>query len=156
MVTGSRRSWPHPVEMAIVLQHIRRAGPSSTPTHVKENKRTHIHIHIYTYTMSDTKFQASTPAFTANHPTTSPDQHYYQGQTEAPVPPYQQGTPDYVAPQPVQLNTYGNSHNTHGNSQYLHATPLTALTRGPAPVDCPMCGRRALTATTLSTGNFTQ
>ncbi|KAL0633929.1 hypothetical protein Q9L58_007171 [Maublancomyces gigas] len=99
--------------------------------------------------MSDTKFQAGTPAFTANHPTASPDQHYYQGQTEAPIPPYQQGTPNYEVPQPVQLN------NTHGSSQYLHATPLTALTRGPAPVDCPMCGRRALTATTFSTGNFT-
>lgn len=98
--------------------------------------------------MSDTKFQTHTPEFTANHPTTSPDPHYSQGQTEIPVPSYQ-STPGYAAPQPIQLET-------RGSGQYLNATPLTALTRVPAPVDCPMCGRRALTATTASTGNFTQ
>ncbi|KAF9740375.1 hypothetical protein PMIN04_006684 [Paraphaeosphaeria minitans] len=38
---------------------------------------------------------------------------------------------------------------------YQNAVPLMNLNRSPAPVDCPACGQRAMTATQLETGNTT-
>jgi hypothetical protein len=39
---------------------------------------------------------------------------------------------------------------------YLTAMPLTALNEGAAPVDCPVCGQRALTKAEYTSGNTTQ
>ncbi|KAH7230907.1 LITAF-like zinc ribbon domain-containing protein [Fusarium tricinctum] len=43
----------------------------------------------------------------------------------------------------------------HANSQYKSVAPIAALGRSPAPVDCPSCGQRALTATSFAVGNTT-
>jgi len=42
-----------------------------------------------------------------------------------------------------------------GGPQYLNATPLSALTSQPQPVDCPNCRKRVLTRTAFRTGNMT-
>lgn len=40
--------------------------------------------------------------------------------------------------------------------QFMHATPLQSLNRGPAPVDCPVCSERAMTNIHFEVGNTTQ
>jgi lipopolysaccharide-induced tumor necrosis factor-alpha factor len=39
---------------------------------------------------------------------------------------------------------------------FVSAVPLQALNQGPAPVDCPVCGTRAMTTTTYEAGSTTQ
>jgi lipopolysaccharide-induced tumor necrosis factor-alpha factor len=39
---------------------------------------------------------------------------------------------------------------------YQNVTPIASLGRGPAPVDCPACGQRAMTNVAFETGNTTQ
>ncbi|RAL14485.1 LITAF-like zinc ribbon domain-containing protein [Aspergillus homomorphus CBS 101889] len=45
--------------------------------------------------------------------------------------------------------------NTHPPSGYNTATPLHALQRGPAPVDCPVCRHREMTRVQPEAGNTT-
>ncbi|KAI9141490.1 LITAF-like zinc ribbon domain-containing protein [Paraphysoderma sedebokerense] len=40
-------------------------------------------------------------------------------------------------------------------STFLSVTPIQALNRGPAPVDCPMCGIRGMTTISFETGSAT-
>lgn len=47
-------------------------------------------------------------------------------------------------------------HSPNSSREYLTATPIRSLTNHAAPVDCPMCGKRAMTRTTAKSGNFTQ
>jgi predicted RNA-binding Zn-ribbon protein involved in translation (DUF1610 family) len=42
-----------------------------------------------------------------------------------------------------------------GGQQFLQATPIPALTRGSAPVDCPICGQRKLTSVSYEVGSTT-
>ncbi len=55
-----------------------------------------------------------------------------------------------MAQQPVQAAPAAN------DSQYKTVTPIAALGRSSAPVDCPSCGKRTLTATTFIVGTTTQ
>lgn len=57
--------------------------------------------------------------------------------------------PQAIYSQPEQMDV-------HGGSQYINATPLLELKRTAAPVDCPKCGRRAMTSTSAKTGGLTQ
>ncbi|RPA99437.1 hypothetical protein L873DRAFT_1683883 [Choiromyces venosus 120613-1] len=42
-----------------------------------------------------------------------------------------------------------------GGQQFLQATPIPALSRGSAPVDCPICGQRKLTSVSYEVGSTT-
>jgi LITAF-like zinc ribbon domain len=52
--------------------------------------------------------------------------------------------------QPVQQHQY------IPQPVYVNAVPLGGLNMGPAPVDCPTCGHRALTKINYVAGNQTQ
>ncbi|KAF4546699.1 Lipopolysaccharide-induced transcription factor regulating tumor necrosis factor [Lasiodiplodia theobromae] len=75
--------------------------------------------------------------------TIQPDHAYHQ------QPPYDHN--QYYAQQQQQQQQQQHP----GAQQYRTATPIANLNRSPAPVDCPACGHRALTATTFQTGNTT-
>jgi hypothetical protein len=61
---------------------------------------------------------------------------------QEPVPPIQQQ--QYI---PQQMNP---------QQTYMNASPLNALTMGSAPVDCPLCGVRAMTRIEFVAGSQTQ
>jgi len=42
-----------------------------------------------------------------------------------------------------------------GGAQFLQATPIPALSRASAPVDCPICGQRKLTSVSYEVGSTT-
>ncbi|KAG0632816.1 hypothetical protein HOY80DRAFT_1141859 [Tuber brumale] len=42
-----------------------------------------------------------------------------------------------------------------GGQQFLQATPIGALSRASAPVDCPICGQRKLTSISYEVGSTT-
>ena len=97
-------------------------------------------------------------------------QNTYQ-QIQQPQNTYQQGIPMTADPQvqgqqpgqqqlqgqqPVQQQFQGQQQGQQQQQLYVSATPIAALNRSPAPVDCPSCGQRALTITNLEVGNTTQ
>ncbi|MDI1486220.1 MAG: hypothetical protein OHK93_005446 [Ramalina farinacea] len=93
--------------------------------------------------------QPSQPALA--HVPTGNEKHEYQinqagMQSPQPQPLQHQGS------QPLQQGQYNAGAQQKG---YQTATPLQALNRSPAPVDCPCCHARALTVTKPSTGNMT-
>ncbi|EXA32748.1 hypothetical protein FOVG_16081 [Fusarium oxysporum f. sp. pisi HDV247] len=53
------------------------------------------------------------------------------------------------------INTAQVTQTPHVTSQYKTACPIATLGRSPAPVDCPGCGKRALTSTSFLVGNTT-
>ncbi|KAI5859128.1 LITAF-like zinc ribbon domain-containing protein [Tricharina praecox] len=64
--------------------------------------------------------------------------------SQTPAPMYGEKAPDYHL-QPQQTGAQGH--------QFLTAMPLASLSRSPAPVDCPSCGARALTACSYQSGD---
>ncbi|PYH98021.1 hypothetical protein BO71DRAFT_89013 [Aspergillus ellipticus CBS 707.79] len=87
-----------------------------------------------------------------------------------PAPPYEEPaeihelapaynpTPTYSQPSPIQPPEQPNRTFYAGSqhpSGYSTATPLHALQRGPAPVDCPVCGHREMTRVVGESGNTT-
>ncbi|PYH49596.1 LITAF-like zinc ribbon domain-containing protein [Aspergillus saccharolyticus JOP 1030-1] len=69
-------------------------------------------------------------------------------------PPMETIQPSVEARQPLDSsqNFYAGTHHTSG---YNTATALHALQRGPAPVDCPVCGHREMTRVQAEAGNTT-
>jgi hypothetical protein len=74
---------------------------------------------------------------------------YDQGQSQS--LPLQAGY--YAEPKPDER---GPTVVAHGQDQVGDAVPLTTLNRGSAPVICPVCHRRAMTATVHKSGGVTQ
>lgn len=72
------------------------------------------------------------------------------------VPAYTQPpagqTPEIQPHQPQQTFYAGSQH----PSGYNTPTPLYALQKTPAPVDCPACGERKMTRVEAETGSSTQ
>lgn len=66
-------------------------------------------------------------------------------------PPTEQ-TPEIQPHQPQQTFYAGSQH----PSGYNTPTPLYALQKTPAPVDCPACGERKMTRVEAETGSSTQ
>jgi hypothetical protein len=56
----------------------------------------------------------------------------------------------YYQPAPPQAQPMG------APQTYYTAVPIIALSQGPAPVDCPVCRKRALTMIEFQAGNTTQ
>ncbi|GKZ41933.1 hypothetical protein AbraIFM66951_011679 [Aspergillus brasiliensis] len=88
-----------------------------------------------------------------------PDHEEQQAEThelpsrEAPTytqPPTEQ-TPEIQPHQPQQTFYAGSQH----PSGYNTPTPLYALQKTPAPVDCPACGQRKMTRVEAETGSST-
>ncbi|RAK75798.1 LITAF-like zinc ribbon domain-containing protein [Aspergillus fijiensis CBS 313.89] len=69
-------------------------------------------------------------------------------------PPMETITPPPQPHEPSSQNFYAGTQ-THHTSGYNNATPLHALQRGPAPVDCPSCGSREMTRVVAEAGNTT-
>jgi hypothetical protein len=67
---------------------------------------------------------------------------------QQPTPVYEKA-PEYPPQQPAPMPM-------HQGHQFMTAMPLAALTRSPAPVDCPSCGARALTACSYQSGDNAQ
>jgi hypothetical protein len=71
-----------------------------------------------------------------------------------PQPPagvyYQPPAGAYYQPAPPQAQPMG------APQTYYTALPIIALSQGPAPVDCPVCRKRALTRIEFQAGNTTQ
>jgi lipopolysaccharide-induced tumor necrosis factor-alpha factor len=55
-----------------------------------------------------------------------------------------------------QLGMVGVMGQQQYQSRYLQATPIPALGRSAAPVDCPACGKREMTNVSYEVGNSTQ
>jgi len=89
-------------------------------------------------------------------------QPVHTAQQQQPVygyqPPLQhQGTlPQQVPGQQVPVQAGGPVYVQQAAGQFQMATPLAALNQGPAPVDCPACGQRGVTAVTYESGGTTQ
>ncbi|RPA99440.1 hypothetical protein L873DRAFT_1683845 [Choiromyces venosus 120613-1] len=93
------------------------------------------------------------PAFSEIQP--QPAQQY-PAPTNPEKPPLPQTDSQYQQTQPPQQPQQpvaGGGAAAAGT--YAQATPLAALTRSPAPVDCPVCGKRGLSVVTYETGNTT-
>ena len=75
-----------------------------------------------------------------------------QQQPQQPQQVYQQDPSQYVQ-QPQQPQPQYATQQSH---QFMTAQPLAILNRSPAPVDCPSCGARALTAIKFESGDKTQ
>lgn len=75
----------------------------------------------------------------------------------SPVPQHPQSA--YVSPQPTgqyqQPQNPGMPPQQQSGTVYQNATPIAALSRGPAPADCPACGQRAMTNVSYEVGNST-
>ena len=84
-----------------------------------------------------------------------PQQAYFppQGQPQQPPPGYpQQPQMDPASPQggqPLNPQMYPGHPQAYG-------TPLVSLNAQPAPVACPHCGHRGMTAVSYESGGFTQ
>ncbi|CUS12558.1 unnamed protein product [Tuber aestivum] len=73
---------------------------------------------------------------------------YYQG--EQPKQQYYAAAPhQYPQQQAIPMQQGG------GGPQFLQATPIPALSRASAPVDCPICGQRRLTSISYEVGSTT-
>ncbi|OCK86319.1 hypothetical protein K432DRAFT_376825 [Lepidopterella palustris CBS 459.81] len=104
-----------------------------------------------------------------NQPQMHQQQPMYQQQPPQPqmayAPPTQQPQGAYIAPQqPIQQQYQqpiqhqqnpGMPLQQPSGTVYQNATPVASLGRGPAPVDCPACGQRAMTNVAFETGNTT-
>jgi lipopolysaccharide-induced tumor necrosis factor-alpha factor len=79
------------------------------------------------------------------------------GNSQLPYPQQSQGSDapgkEFSEPQPEH---HGAAPHQQSDQVYLVATPIALLNRGPAPVDCPACGRRALTTIEYESGMTTQ
>src|ERR1700760_3655659 len=75
---------------------------------------------------------------------------------QTPPPMYQPSSNQYAMNPQTALNSEISKHQPQMQSQFQTATPLSALNRAPAPVDCPACGHRALTKCDHESGGFTQ
>ncbi|KAF5703521.1 lipopolysaccharide-induced transcription factor regulating tumor necrosis factor [Fusarium mundagurra] len=93
--------------------------------------------------------------FTQGHSGALPQQQSFPVQYVGTVPQRQESFPGQqgVATPGMNAAQVAQTHRT--NSQYKTAAPIAALGRSPAPVDCPSCGQRGLTATSFSVGNTT-
>jgi lipopolysaccharide-induced tumor necrosis factor-alpha factor len=89
------------------------------------------------------QYQQQPPAFAQQH-AGSPQPQHPQG---AHMPP-QTGAAAHLQP--------GMPPQQHSGTVYQNVTPIASLGRGPAPVDCPACGQRAMTNVAFETGNTTQ
>jgi lipopolysaccharide-induced tumor necrosis factor-alpha factor len=90
----------------------------------------------------------------------SPAPSYAQGSGTPPQdnirsPPLQQSYPD---PKPVQQPVQPPPQQPfiQQRQTYAASVPMQALNQGPAPVDCPLCGVRALTNISFESGSSTQ
>ena len=63
--------------------------------------------------------------------------------------------PQPAAKQPIQQPVQQVQYVTHAPT-FVTAFPLHALNQGPAPVDCPVCHRRAMTTIEFEAGSSTQ
>jgi lipopolysaccharide-induced tumor necrosis factor-alpha factor len=79
----------------------------------------------------------------------SPPPQQQQVAYMAPMSPQQSGGPFQPPQNP------GMPPQQHSGTVYQNATPIAALSRGPAPADCPACGQRAMTNVHYEVGNST-
>ncbi|KAI9867892.1 MAG: hypothetical protein M1813_007714 [Trichoglossum hirsutum] len=91
----------------------------------------------------------------------SPVMQHAQPQMPPAMPPQQAGIhpsqQDYAIYQMQSQQMMTPQVTYQGQPQgYLSATPLAAVGRGATPVDCPACGKRAMTRITPMVGNTTQ
>ncbi|KAF1842558.1 uncharacterized protein K460DRAFT_370529 [Cucurbitaria berberidis CBS 394.84] len=86
-----------------------------------------------------------------------PNMQYQQQQPVYAQQPQQQyaGSPPPQQPQGayIQPQQPGMPPQQQGGNVYQNVTPIASLSRGPAPVDCPACGQRAMTNTAFEIGN---
>jgi lipopolysaccharide-induced tumor necrosis factor-alpha factor len=73
---------------------------------------------------------------------------------QQPTPVYEKA-PEYPQQQQQQVPMQSPPVHVQGH-QFMTAMPLAALSRSPAPVDCPSCGARALTACSYQSGDNAQ
>jgi len=93
------------------------------------------------------------PAYTAQPADTPPKPTGRE--TTSQIPPPQHVPQQHVSHVPQQYpHTVPQQQYLQGT--FLNATPLSALNMGSAPVDCPMCGVRALTRINFVPGSQTQ
>ncbi|SLM39568.1 LPS-induced tumor necrosis factor alpha factor [Lasallia pustulata] len=90
----------------------------------------------------------------------TPMHHQQSGTVPAPgpAPVHHQQQPQPQPqhyPQPAAVQEKRPAPAPAPSHQYHTSTPLVALNRAPAPVDCPVCHARALTRTEFVTGNTT-
>ncbi|OOF93057.1 hypothetical protein ASPCADRAFT_209690 [Aspergillus carbonarius ITEM 5010] len=86
----------------------------------------------------------------------------YEEQAETHEPPSRE-PPTYTQPPQIQNPTSQSPHlpqqtfyaGSQHPSGYNTPTPLYALQKGPAPVDCPACGQRQMTRVQAESGNTT-
>ncbi|ERF70700.1 hypothetical protein EPUS_02566 [Endocarpon pusillum Z07020] len=87
-----------------------------------------------------------------------PNQHqmHQQQQMYGQPPPQQyQGGPTSPPGQGQQMGGGGMAQNKNDGSQFKTATAIPNLGMGPAPVDCPSCGKRGMTRVSYQAGNTT-
>ncbi|KAI9696803.1 MAG: hypothetical protein M1836_005165 [Candelina mexicana] len=99
-------------------------------------------------------------------PVQSPGPQYHQPSPQVQVQPIAHGTPTQQPSQgyfpdkgqhtPATTTVATPGPTQQPTSRYQTATPLHALSMGPAPVDCPACGKREVTRVTFENGNTTQ
>ncbi|EXL96761.1 LITAF-like zinc ribbon domain-containing protein [Fusarium oxysporum II5] len=109
-------------------------------------------------TVDDYPYQTSIPAQSG----VLPQQAAFSVQYAGTVPQLQETFPGHHVTYPGQqgvitlgMNAAQVAQTLRANSQYKTVAPIAALGRSPAPVDCPGCGQRALTATSFAIGNTT-
>ena len=98
-------------------------------------------------------------------------QHPGVGQQQYPVQDGAAGTPPYYQNEQQKQQYYAAAPQQYpqqqaipmqhqqpmgGGAQFLQATPIPALSRASAPVDCPICGQRKLTSVSYEVGSTTQ
>ncbi|KAF2841118.1 hypothetical protein M501DRAFT_1000277 [Patellaria atrata CBS 101060] len=79
-------------------------------------------------------------------------QEYFQQSPQQQPPGY--STSPTISPPAQQHPTTSQEQKPTGH-QYQTTTPIAALQRGPAPVDCPACGQRAMTNISYESGGST-
>lgn len=84
-----------------------------------------------------------------------PNQQQQQMYGQAPPQQYQGGPQSQGQPQQMQGGGGAGMAQNDG-SQFRTATAIPNLGMGPAPVDCPSCGKRAMTRISYHPGNTTQ
>jgi lipopolysaccharide-induced tumor necrosis factor-alpha factor len=81
-----------------------------------------------------------------------------QQSVQSPVPAYQMHPQNpLLQQQGMQTSAFQTSAFAQPTVQpsFLRGVPLRALNRGPAPVDCPVCGKREITSISLVSGRST-
>lgn len=102
------------------------------------------------------------PSIRAHPPNPSDTPDYYETQMgSAPIPVNPNAPPIAVNEQEEKhylghLQSPLKRTSSHESSRFLTSVPLASLMRGAAPVDCPICGRRAMTDISVESGDFTQ